>query len=52
MFVKQHYFLDVVSGVAIAVIVFFICKKFDLGRIFDRPAAFFKKKFAKKQSEE
>lgn len=52
MFVKQHYFLDVISGVAIAVIVFFICKKFDLGRVFDRPAAFFKKKFAKKQSEE
>ena len=34
VFVKQHYFLDIVTGVALALIVFLICKKFHWGRIF------------------
>jgi len=34
LFVKQHYFLDVLAGAALAVIVFFLCKKFHWGRIF------------------
>ena len=35
VFVKQHYFMDVVTGILLAVIVFFICKKFHWGRVFD-----------------
>lgn len=34
VYVKQHYVLDVVTGAALAVIVFFICKKFHWGRVF------------------
>ena len=34
LFVKQHFFLDVVSGVALAAIAYFICKKFHWGRMF------------------
>lgn len=50
--VKQHYVLDVVTGILIAVVVYFICKKTHAGRIFLRPIAFFKKLFGKKKSEE
>ena len=35
VFVKQHYFMDVVTGISLAVIVYFICKKFHWGRVFD-----------------
>jgi len=34
VFVKQHYILDVVTGTALAGIVFFLCKKFHWGRVF------------------
>ena len=34
LFVKQHFVLDVVSGVAIGVLAFVICKKCRAGRIF------------------
>lgn len=34
VFVKQHYFLDIVAGAAIAGIAFFLCKKFHWGRMF------------------
>ena len=34
VFVKQHYILDVVTGAALAGIVFFLCKKFHWGRVF------------------
>lgn len=34
VFVKQHYFLDVVTGAALAAVAFFICKKFHWGRMF------------------
>ena len=34
VFVKQHYVLDIVTGAALAIIVFFISKKFHWGRMF------------------
>lgn len=34
LYVKQHFVLDVISGAAIGVIVFIICKKCHAGRIF------------------
>ena len=34
VFVKQHYFLDVVTGVILAVIAYTVCKKFHWGRMF------------------
>lgn len=50
VFVKQHYFIDVISGIIIAVIAFVICKKVHAGRIFLRPIAFVKKLFKKEKS--
>lgn len=47
LLVKQHYFLDVLSGIAIAIISFFVCKKWSLGRIFNKPIIFYKKLFKK-----
>ena len=34
MYVKQHYFLDVVTGIALALAAYFLCKKFHWGRMF------------------
>ena len=34
VYVKQHYVLDIVTGVLLAVIAYFICKKFHWGRMF------------------
>lgn len=34
LFVKQHYFADVPTGIALAAISYFICKKYHFGRIF------------------
>ena len=34
VYVKQHYFLDIVTGVALALVVYFICKRFHWGRMF------------------
>ena len=34
VFVKQHYFLDIVTGVALGALAYFICKKFHWGRMF------------------
>ncbi len=47
MFVKQHYILDVISGVLIAIIAYVICEKTHAGRIFLKPIAFFKRKMGK-----
>lgn len=44
VFVKQHYFIDVISGIIIAIISFVICKKIRAGRIFLKPVEYFKKK--------
>ena len=34
VFVKQHFFLDIVTGVALAALAYFLCKKFHWGRMF------------------
>ncbi|MBO4915352.1 MAG: phosphatase PAP2 family protein [Oscillospiraceae bacterium] len=34
LYVKQHYFLDVVTGAALGAAAFFICKRFHWGRMF------------------
>jgi membrane-associated phospholipid phosphatase len=34
VYVKQHYVLDIVTGVALAVAAYFVCKKFHWGRMF------------------
>ncbi|MBP0990187.1 MAG: phosphatase PAP2 family protein [Oscillospiraceae bacterium] len=34
VYVKQHYFLDIITGVALAAIAYFVCKKFHWGRMF------------------
>lgn len=47
LFVKQHYVLDVVSGIAIAVIAFFVCKKLNAGRIFMPVINYVRKLFKK-----
>lgn len=45
LFVKQHYVVDVVSGISISVIVFVICKKVHAGKIFLPFINFFRKLF-------
>ena len=37
VYVKQHYFLDVVTGIALALVVYYVCKKCHWGRMF-KPA--------------
>ncbi len=34
VYVKQHYVLDIFAGVALALLVYLLCKKYHLGRIF------------------
>ena len=34
VYVKQHFFLDIVTGVALALVAYLICKKFHWGRMF------------------
>ncbi len=34
VYVKQHYFLDIVTGVALAVAAYYVCKRFHWGRMF------------------
>ena len=34
VYVKQHYFLDIVTGVALALAAYFVCKHFHWGRMF------------------
>lgn len=41
--VKQHYFLDIFAGIAVAVIGYAVAKKFHLGRMFDPIIKKFKK---------
>ena len=35
VYVKQHYFLDIITGVALALAAYFVCKKFHWGRMFE-----------------
>ncbi len=44
LFVKQHFILDVFSGIAVALIAYFVCMKWNWGRMFNKPIAFFSKK--------
>lgn len=44
VFVKQHYFIDVIGGVAIGAIAYVICTKCHAGRIFDPISRIFEKK--------
>lgn len=34
VYVKQHYILDVFAGIALAMVAYFLCKKFHWGRMF------------------
>ena len=47
VFVKQHFVLDVFSGIAIGVVAFLVCKKWHWGRMFLKPIAWCKKVFKK-----
>ena len=48
LFVKQHFIIDVFSGVAIALIAYLACEHFNAGRIFLKPIEWGKKLFGKK----
>ena len=50
VFVKQHFFIDIIGGVVIAVIAFIICKKCRAGRIFDGAIKFYNEKIKKKKA--
>ena len=50
LFVKQHFIADVIAGIAVALIAFFICKKFKAGRVFNGPIRLAKKLFGKKEA--
>ena len=53
VYVKQHYVLDIVTGVALAAIAYFVCKKFHWGRMFapiERLYANFKAKRAENKA--
>ncbi len=48
VYVKQHYFLDIVTGVALALVVYFVCKKYHWGRMFGPAERFYAAWKAKK----
>ena len=41
LFVKQHYVLDVISGILIAAVAYFVCVKWNWGRLFEKPIEWF-----------
>lgn len=49
LFVKQHFIMDVFSGILIALISFFLCKEFHVGRIFNPAVKLCNKIFSKKE---
>ena len=51
MYVKQHYFLDVVTGIALALAAYFLCKKFHWGRMFRPVERLYAAWKAKKQTD-
>ena len=51
MYVKQHYFLDVVTGIALAMAAYFLCKKFHWGRMFRPVECLYAAWKAKKQTD-
>lgn len=48
VFVKQHFFLDIPTGIALAAIAYFICKKFRWGRMFAPVERLYERLTAKK----
>ena len=48
VYVKQHYFLDIVTGVALAVAAYVVCKKFHWGRMFGPAVRRYAERKAKK----
>lgn len=46
VFVKQHYFIDVVAGIAIGVVGYIICTRWHLGKVFLKPIGWFRKEKA------
>ena len=49
LFVKQHFIIDVFSGIAIALLAYVFCERFNAGRMFLKPIALCKKLFTKKE---
>ena len=47
LFVKQHFIADVIAGILVALIAYITCTKWNLGRIFDRPAEYISKHLKK-----
>ena len=47
LFVKQHYLIDVVSGILIASVAFAAAKRWHLGKMFDPLVAAWNKAFKK-----
>lgn len=48
LYVKQHYFLDVVTGMALGAVAYFICKGFHWGRMFAPLERLYSKMMAKR----
>lgn len=52
VFIKQHYFIDMIFGILVAIVVWVIVNKFNLGyRLLNRPVEYFKNKFYKEKEE-
>ncbi|MCR5741837.1 MAG: phosphatase PAP2 family protein [Gammaproteobacteria bacterium] len=52
LFTKQHYFIDTLGGLTIGLIVYFLCFKFDISRIYNRPIEYFKNRKENKKNQE
>lgn len=50
VFVKQHYVLDVITGIALAALVYALCKIFHWGRMFAPIVRFYQKRKAKRNA--
>ena len=48
VYVKQHFFLDIPTGIALAAAAYFVCKKFHWGRMFAPIERLYEKLTAKK----
>lgn len=51
VFVKQHYFLDILAGAGLAALAYFLCKQFHLGRMFAPIDRFFAKRAKKREDQ-
>ena len=48
VYVKQHYFLDIITGAALAIAAYIVCKKFHWGRMFAPAQRYFAERKARK----